>query len=342
MRRCRWRGWIPAGRRIVKAAARRRTARPRRRPRSPYSRSCQPLTYSPTPPENTRAGKGPFVARGSVSQMPASSSGRPDATRSARSAIRSATASSARSSRRSPAMIRTPASPATRSPARVAVVMVPAASHANSRAPMSSAAVSSTRPSRQTASFVVPPPMSMLSTSGVAGSRDLRTAPDPCAASRLSRWCPAVAHTNLPAWPLNSATMAPAFSWRAASPVVITAPVSTSSGAQPASRYERSMKAPSASVSMRRPDAYGVRDTSERWMTFRSTTPYALGQQDPLALEHDLREDQVRRRRADVDADGAQAQTLGGHVPFVATVIVPVVRVRMRVRQVLVGPRRGL
>jgi hypothetical protein len=42
---------------------------------------------------------------------------------------------------------------------------------------------------------------------------------------------------------------------RAASPVVITAPVSTSSGDQPASLYERAMNLASASVSMRRSEA---------------------------------------------------------------------------------------
>jgi len=51
--------------------------------------------------------------------------------------------------------------------------------------------------------------------------------------------------------------MADAFSFRAASPVVITAPVSTSSGLQPAPEYERSMNLPSASVSMRRSETYG-------------------------------------------------------------------------------------
>jgi len=37
----------------------------------------------------------------------------------------------------------------------------------------------------------------MLSTSGVAGSRDRATAPEPCAARRLSRWWPAVAQTRI-------------------------------------------------------------------------------------------------------------------------------------------------
>ena len=66
--------------------------------------------------------------------------------------------------------------------------------------------------------------------------------------------------------------MADAFSFRAASPVVITAPVSTSSGLQPAPEYERSMNLPSASVSMRRPETYGVSITSERCTAVRSTT----------------------------------------------------------------------
>ena len=49
------------------------------------------------------------------------------------------------------------------------------------------AAVSTAFPLLQTASFVVPPPMSMLSTSGVSGDRETATAPEPCAASSASR-----------------------------------------------------------------------------------------------------------------------------------------------------------
>ncbi len=41
------------------------------------------------------------------------------------------------------------------------------------------------------------------------------------------------------------------------------------------------MNAPSASVSMRRADEYGVRETSDRWMTVRSTTVYALESRMP-------------------------------------------------------------
>ena len=41
------------------------------------------------------------------------------------------------------------------------------------------------------------------------------------------------------------------------------------------------MNIASASVSMRRCDAYGVRITSERWTTFRSTTTYALERRMP-------------------------------------------------------------
>jgi hypothetical protein len=66
--------------------------------------------------------------------------------------------------------------------------------------------------------------------------------------------------------------MADAFSFRAASPVVIAAPVSMSSGFQPASAYERSMNFARASVSIRDGEEYGVSITSDRWMTFRSTT----------------------------------------------------------------------
>ena len=72
-----------------------------------------------------------------------------------------------------------------------------------------------------------------------------------------------------------------AFSLRAASPVAMTAPVSIVSRAQPAALYAASMNAASASVSMRRADAYGVRATSERETTLRSTTVYALERRMP-------------------------------------------------------------
>ncbi|HEY6959581.1 MAG TPA: hypothetical protein VI814_12215 [Candidatus Limnocylindria bacterium] len=55
-------------------------------------------------------------------------------------------------------------------------------------------------------------------------------------------------------------------------------------------------------------------------------------QADALPLEDELREDEVRRRRPDVDADRAQTETLGGDVA-VATVVVMRVVVRVRVRQ---------
>jgi hypothetical protein len=54
-----------------------------------------------------------------------------------------------------------------------------------------------------------------------------------------------------------------------------------SSGFHPASVYERSMNFASASVSIRCSDEYGVRMTSDRWMTFRSTTTYALERRMP-------------------------------------------------------------
>jgi hypothetical protein len=53
-------------------------------------------------------------------------------------------------------------------------------------------------------------------------------------------------------------------------------------------------------------------------------------QPDPLTLEPDLAEDQVARRRPDIDPDGPQAQALGGDV---AVVLLVVVVVRVRVRQ---------
>jgi hypothetical protein len=50
---------------------------------------------------------------------------------------------------------------------------------------------------------------------------------------------------------------------------------------QPAAVYALSMNAASASVSIRRSDAYGVSVTSEREITRRSTTVYALERRMP-------------------------------------------------------------
>jgi len=66
-------------------------------------------------------------------------------------------------------------------------------------------------------------------------SSDLVTAPDPCAANTLSKLGPAVAATNFPVSPASSLTIHSAFSFFAVSPVIITAPVSMSETAIPAS-----------------------------------------------------------------------------------------------------------
>ena len=63
------------------------------------------------------------------------------------------------------------------------------------------------------------------------------SAPEPQAAILASRTGPALAHTKLPARSENRRTIAAALSLRAASPVVITAPVSTSSGRVRACAY---------------------------------------------------------------------------------------------------------
>ncbi len=79
------------------------------------------------------------------------------------------------------------------------------------------------------ASLVVPPPMSTLSTVPFV-ALDMATAPEPCAAIWHSMWWPADAQTNLPDTSENRSAMARAL-WRLiASPVRMTAPESTSSG----------------------------------------------------------------------------------------------------------------
>ena len=65
--------------------------------------------------------------------------------------------------------------------------MRPAASVAIWRPPIASADVASIAPLAQTASLVVPPPISMLSKRLDAAS-ERATAPEPCAARRASMW----------------------------------------------------------------------------------------------------------------------------------------------------------
>ena len=84
------------------------------------------------------------------------------------------------------------------------------------------------------ASLVVPPPTSTCSRQ-VSRAFDSATAPEPCAASRLSSLWPAVAQTNLPASSANSSSMARALLRLIASPVRMTAPQSISSCVSPAS-----------------------------------------------------------------------------------------------------------
>jgi hypothetical protein len=55
---------------------------------------------------------------------------------------------------------------------------------------------------------------------------------------------------------------------------------------------------------------------------------------DPLPLETELREDEVRRRRPDVDPDRAQTQTLRRDIADVVRVVVVAVAL-VRVRRVL-------
>ena len=114
-------------------------------------------------------------------------------------------------------------------------VHAPLSSVASSRPPTAKAATPRITPLSISASLVVPPPMSTCSTHSPRAF-DSATAPEPCAASRLSSLCPAVAQTNLPASSANNSSMARAFLRLIASPVRMTAPLSISLRAKPASR----------------------------------------------------------------------------------------------------------
>lgn len=113
--------------------------------------------------------------------------------------------------------------------------------------------------------------MSMLSTRAWPRSL-LATAPEPCAASVASMPCPAVAQMNRPVRDANRSARARALWRRVASPVRITAPVSTSSAETPVAANASSTMVPRASPSMVSPSAYGVSTTADSWTICLSTT----------------------------------------------------------------------
>ena len=100
------------------------------------------------------------------------------------------------------------------------------------------------------ATLLVPPPTSTFMQATPSSRVDTSTAPEPKAARIASRLWPAVAHTNFPASSANNAAIASAFSFLAASPVTIRAPVSMSPRVRPARAYASWMKSLSFSVSM--------------------------------------------------------------------------------------------
>ena len=194
--------------------------------------------YSATPPENTMRPNGPRDRSTGVIHNPIS----PSCNVPPMISRISLPIALAKPSRRLPATrapspgTSTPADWASRRPASSNRTTLASLSQASSLAPRCTAAVSRTSPRWQTANFVVPPPISTLRM-GASVAWESSTAPDPCAARRLSRFGPAVAQTNFPPSWLNNSATARAFSRSAASPVVITAPPSTSSGANPAAPY---------------------------------------------------------------------------------------------------------
>ena len=94
--------------------------------------------------------------------------------------------------------------------------------------PISRQVVSSTSPLLKITLFVVPPPTSKFTILVFFSSENVY-APEPFPAIILSKSGPAVATTKSPAIPLNVSKTSFAFSFLAVSPVIITAPVDTSS-----------------------------------------------------------------------------------------------------------------
>lgn len=212
----------------------RRIAAARYGPRSSSVPSSRPYRYSATPPVN-RTAPNPAKAppSGPVSSRLVSGSPAAPASTSmigwARTAARRSFSASVTTSPGTSAVRRIDRSDG------VSRLTRPSASHASIRAPTSMAAVATTRPDRIAENFVVPPPMSAQST-GRPASADRRTAPEPCADSSASRWCPAVTQTKSPAQAETASAMARALRWRSASPVSRTTPVSTSPGVSMAAR----------------------------------------------------------------------------------------------------------
>ena len=129
-----------------------------------------------------------------------------------------------------------PTSCANLRPASSKRTTAPLASNATMRAPMSTAVRSTNSPFSHTAILVVPPPMSMFMTRAVSRT-ERAAAPEPNAASVVSKASPALTDTNLPACAANKSAMARELLLRTATPVRIKAPVSILSGAMPACSY---------------------------------------------------------------------------------------------------------
>lgn len=100
--------------------------------------------------------------------------------------------------------------------------------------------------------FVVPPPMSTLTTV-LASAADRAMEPEPCAARRPSCIGPADTDTNRPDQSATIRAMFSALAFLSASPVMTIAPVSMSRGAKPAALYSSSMSRRIRSVSIRSP-----------------------------------------------------------------------------------------
>ena len=209
---------------------------------------------SATPPEKhtrrTRRGGTNQELPGVLTWRSSSSSGFSPRARASRSAIRSVIFRKVGRLVRPPAASSNSRSAATAAAAGEMDWTVRSSPRRMSRPPTSRQPVETVSPQSKATMLVVPPPMSRF-TATQSSSRLHRQAPEPFPAMMDSRSGPAVETTKSPAKPLSSESTAAAFSFRADSPVMITAPVSTSAGRKPARPYSRATISRTPAPSMR-------------------------------------------------------------------------------------------
>ena len=163
---------------------------------------------------------------------------------------------------------------------------------------MSIAISSAVRPSRQMTTLVVPPPMSTFITAP-RDSSTAPTAPEPCAAIVASRLSPALTATKRPPRRRTARRSTRALSRSSATPVRISAPVSTPVAREPGGVVLRvDERAERGAV-----DGRGVPVRREQDVRLVQHVTLTVTYAAVLPLELQSRKQQVGSRRPDVDAD---------------------------------------